>query len=272
MAVAESAEFLDNRTSIEGKRSGGHIQAVDRSDGVPERDAEKVLGILHMLQDVPGLVDRHCGGNRRDLYVRETGNNLAQRVRFDERVGIETSDDVGSRGGDAGVERGVLAAVLFADDAHLRMCCEACDSPSRRVGGAVVDEDDFELVARVVEREERFACSRDRRFLIITRDDDGDRGQRDARRSRAGFARGLREERYQDERFEEYRDEEKGVCEDLRAHNGVIVAQSLFLTNGRPEVLDGRGFQFGVERIHLLICQRLINTAVGDPVRITHLV
>ena len=51
-----------------------------------------------------------------------------------------------------------------------------CDDVARAVGGAVVDDDDLDPVGRIVQGQHGIQRRADDDFLIVSRDQDGDRG------------------------------------------------------------------------------------------------
>ena len=119
-----------------------------------KRNAECIFGILHMLQNIFRLVYGQGGSRRGNAWIVKTSDNFAQCARLDERVGVETADNLGARGGDAGVQRRVLPAVFLTDDTHLRMQSEALHGLWRRIGGTIVHKNDFQLLLRIFQCEQ----------------------------------------------------------------------------------------------------------------------
>jgi hypothetical protein len=122
-------------------------------------------------------------------------------VRLDERVGVDGEDVWMVRGVQRRVERVSFAAVLLVDDEELRVQARAIVSPNapclhgdherrgdleelvrldeprhRAVGGAVVHDDD--LVARILEGQERAGAIDDRELLVVRGDEDAEPRER----------------------------------------------------------------------------------------------
>ncbi len=117
-------------------------------------------------------VARHGG----DAAMAEVADEVAQRVRPRLDVGVDDADDLGPRDRDGVVERHRLALVdLLGDEPDVPPRRVAGEDLRRAVRGAVVDHDD--LVARVVQREQRGERALDDGLLAVGGHDDGDVGQ-----------------------------------------------------------------------------------------------
>jgi hypothetical protein len=108
-----------------------------------------------LFNEIIRAVYRHRSGRCDNACILKAGNDLAQCIRLNERISIETADEFGARESDARVQRSVLAAVFLVEDAHLRVAVEPRHRARRLIGGTVVDEDDFKLLFRIVERQQR---------------------------------------------------------------------------------------------------------------------
>ncbi len=153
--MAEAAQFLDHGATVEGEGTWRHVDAVHRGKRVARRDADDVLSVLHLLENVLGLEHGHGGRRGGDLRAVERADDLFKGVRRHERVRIEAADKLRIlRNSNARIDRGVLAAILLMEHGHLGISLVPVHHLLRVVGGAVVYEDDLKLFLRVVEREE----------------------------------------------------------------------------------------------------------------------
>lgn len=92
--------------------------------------------------------------------------------RFVTVIGIEKEDHVAAGPLESGSKRGQLAGVGLGDEPDRRVGAEdARDDRRRNVGGAVVDHDDFQRTARLVQGAgDRF---RDKPAVIVIVDENG---------------------------------------------------------------------------------------------------
>ncbi len=113
-----------------------------------------------------------------DVLVGEVADELAQRVGRPRRVRVGEGDDVARALGHRTVQRGELAAARQREQADARIVGGTLlHDLVRAVGRAVGDDEDLELLGRVVEREQVLEPRRDHVLLVVRGDD-----HRDARR------------------------------------------------------------------------------------------
>ena len=84
--------------------------------------------------------------------IRERARHREQRVGLDDAVGVDRDHDLAAAAAKAGLERSALAAVpVEAERRHdvRKAPRDALDVLPRVVGAAIVDDEDFETLARI---------------------------------------------------------------------------------------------------------------------------
>ena len=105
----------------------------------------------------PGVVPGGPPAARHVVARVDRGDELRDVLREVLEVAVHRHDDLAAGPAEAGVHRGVLAEVpLEADHPHARVgCVQALERGERAVGGAVVDVDELERPAELVEGRNR---------------------------------------------------------------------------------------------------------------------
>jgi len=106
--------------------------------------------------------------------IGEGADELAQRIRRPRRVGVGEGDDLARSLADGAVLCCDLAAALAGEEAHATLA-EGAHEVVRAIGRGVGGDDDFQPLARVVERQQVLEPPLDDRLLIVSGDDHADR-------------------------------------------------------------------------------------------------
>src|SRR5665213_703778 len=95
MSVAPAARLTHDTCTEDRKWSGSDEGTPECGECESIEYAQTVFGILHMLEDIFRFLHedtRRYGG---DFEIREDIRNLAQRIRSDDRIRIQTADEFG---------------------------------------------------------------------------------------------------------------------------------------------------------------------------------
>jgi hypothetical protein len=107
--------------------------------------------VLPPSEQASAVAHLRVPGHRADIALPKRLYESAQRLRLEDRVGVDHGDDVVASRRDPGVQRGGFTPIGLADDLNA-VQREPLDELGGPVCGAVVDDDDLEL--RIVARRE----------------------------------------------------------------------------------------------------------------------
>jgi hypothetical protein len=159
------------RAADHHRASGHEIALEQRSQNRAGVRWDAVGAVVGRVQDVVvGVDDAHVAVDEADLGASvENRGPRADAIGRQRVVGVHEGDVVASRVGDAAIGGRDLPGVGLVHVAH-RVAVARHDLP-RTVGRAVVDHDDFELIARMVLTQHAVQAAADEVTVLIGRDD-----------------------------------------------------------------------------------------------------
>src|SRR3989344_7875453 len=143
---APAAEFAHDLCAEERERAGCNENGAYRCENETVENGEAVFDVLHVLEYRLGLFYKYAGRDGRNPLVFKYGSDVQECVGRDDRVGVETADNLGVGVFEAEVHRRMFATVFFGKNAYARIVLEFAEHGECRIGRAVIYKNKFEFL------------------------------------------------------------------------------------------------------------------------------